>query len=127
VNWSPGTATFQYTNDQRATGLWYHAHELGMTRVNVYAGLAGQYILRGGSSDLGRGTLPGPAPQQGDAPGTRYYEIPLIIQDRSFNSDGSLFFPNSRDFFGDVPPGGPFIPTTDIRRSGTRSSSATRW
>ena len=35
VNWSPGTATFQYTNDQRATGLWYHAHELGMTRVNV--------------------------------------------------------------------------------------------
>jgi bilirubin oxidase len=114
VNWAPGTATFQYTNDQRATGLWFHSHELGITRVNIYAGLSGMYLLRGGSSDLSPGTLPGPAPKQGDASGTRYYEIPLVIQDRSFNSDGSLFFPNSRDFFGDATPGGPFIPSTDL-------------
>ncbi len=37
-----------------------------------------------------------------------------MIQDRSFNRNGSLFFPDSRDFFGDVPPGGPYIPSTDV-------------
>jgi bilirubin oxidase len=114
VDWPTGAAVFQYRNDQRATQLWYHSHELGLTRTNIYAGLSGMYFLRGGSSDLPAGVLPGPAPRPGDPPGTRYREIPLMIQDRSFNRDGSLFFPNSRDFFGDVPPGGPFIPTTDV-------------
>jgi len=114
VAWAPGTATFQYNNDQRATGLWFHSHELGMTRVNIYAGLTGMYLLRGGSSDLPTGVLPGPAPKVGDRPGTRYYEMPLVIQDRSFNSDGSLFFPADRAFFGDVPAGGPYMPTTDV-------------
>ena len=111
--WAPGKAVLQYTNDQRATMLWYHSHDLGMTRVNLNAGLAGLYSLRGGPTDLPAGVLPGPAPQQGDAPGTRYYEIPLVIQDKSFNSDGSLFFPKSRGFFGDTPPNGPWIPNTD--------------
>jgi bilirubin oxidase len=111
---APGTAVFQYANDQRATGLWYHSHDLGMTRTNMYAGLAGMYVLRGGASDLPPGVLPGPAPRAGDRPGTRYYELPMIIQDRSFNSDGSLFFPPSRGFFGDTPPNGPWIPHTDV-------------
>src|SRR5262249_32681165 len=31
VNWPAGGATFHYRNDQRATMLWYHGHELGMT------------------------------------------------------------------------------------------------
>jgi spore coat protein A len=114
VIWSPGTATFQYRNDQRATALWFHSHELGMTRTNIYAGLTGLYLLRGGSADLPSGVLPGPAPRVGDPAGTRYREIPLVIQDRSFNTDGSLFFPASRDFFGDVPPGGPYLPRTDV-------------
>lgn len=114
VTWQPGTSVFQYTNDQRATALWFHDHALGMTRVNVHAGLAGFFMLRGGSSDLPSGVLPGPAPQPGDAPGTRYYEIPLVIQDRSFNNDGSLFFPTTRGTFGDTPPNGPWIPNTDV-------------
>src|SRR6185295_11854157 len=67
-----------------------------------------------GSCDLPAGVLPGPAPQVGDPPGTRHFELPLVIQDRSFNRDGSLFFPATRDFFGDVPPGGPYLPTTDV-------------
>jgi spore coat protein A len=71
-------------------------------------------VLRGGSADLPTGVLPGPAPKPGDPAGTRYREIPLVLQDRSFNSDGSLFFPASRDFFGDVPPGGPYLPNTDV-------------
>jgi spore coat protein A len=110
--WPPGTAVFQYQNDQRATTMWFHDHALGMTRVNVYAGPAGFYLLRGGPDDLPAGVLPGPAPGLGDPPGTRYYEIPLAVQDRSFNRDGSLFYPASRRFFDGF--GGPYIPGSDI-------------
>jgi spore coat protein A len=112
VEWEPGTATFQYDNEQRATTLWYHDHTLGMTRQNVYAGPAGFYLLRGGTGDLPDGQLPGPAPGVGDDPFGRYYEIPLAIQDRSFNEDGSLFYPASREFFDAFP--GPYIPDSDV-------------
>ena len=99
--WSAGNAIFQYPNDQRATTLWFHDHSLGMTRANVYTGLAGFYLLRGGPDDQVGGTLP-----------SGRFEIPLIIQDRSFNSDGSLFYPDSREFFDGFP--GPYIPGSDI-------------
>jgi spore coat protein A, manganese oxidase len=111
--WMPGSALFEYDNDQRAATMWYHDHTLGMTRANVYAGPAGFYLLRGGPADAVGGTLPGPAPALGDPPGTRYYEIPIAIQDRSFNSDGSLFYPDSRAFFEGLDPAQlqiPFIP-----------------
>jgi bilirubin oxidase len=111
-NTEPGTAVFQYPNDQRATTLWYHDHTLGMTRLNVYAGPAGFYLLRGGAADLRSGVLPGPAPALGDAPGKKYYEIPIVVQDRSFNADGSLFYPRSREFFDGF--AGPYIPNSDI-------------
>lgn len=97
--WQPGTAIFQYPNDQRATTLWYHDHTLGMTRVNVYAGPAGFYLLRGGPADLTGASLPRPAPQRRDAPGVKYREIPIAIQDRTFKADGSLFYPDNRAFF----------------------------
>ena len=112
ATWAPGTATFQYENDQLASTLWFHDHTLGMTRLNVYAGPAGFYLLRGGTSDLPAGVLPGPAPKLGDPPGTRYYEIPIVVQDRSFNADGSLFYPPSRAFFDGF--AGPYIPDSDI-------------
>jgi bilirubin oxidase len=102
-NWLAGTATFQYPNDQRATSLWFHSHDLGLTRLNIYAGLSGFYLLRGGPDDLPSGVVP-----QGR------FEQALMIQDRSFNADGSLFFPDNRGFFGDVPPEGPFMPDTDV-------------
>ncbi len=110
--WTPGSAVFQYPNDQRATTMWYHDHTLGMTRVNVYAGPAGFYLLRGGSSDLPLGVLPGTAPLPSDPNTIRHFEIPIAIQDRSFNDNGSLFYPNSRDFFDDYT--GPFKPQTDV-------------
>jgi len=97
----PGTATYQYPNDQRSTALWYHDHVLGMTRANVYAGLAGFYLLRDSSDPAG---LP-----KGE------FEIPLLIQDKSFNTDGSLFFPGDRAFFEGVEKPQlqiPFIPNT---------------
>ncbi|MGC9358180.1 MAG: multicopper oxidase family protein [Anaerolineae bacterium] len=101
-----GEAVFEYSNDQRATTLWYHDHTMGMTRLNVYAGMAGFWLLR---DDVEDGLdLPGPAPVAGDAPDTSYYEIPIVIQDRSFNEDGSLFYPASREFFDGFE--GPYIP-----------------
>jgi FtsP/CotA-like multicopper oxidase with cupredoxin domain len=117
--WAPGTATFSYPNSQRPSTAWYHDHTLGMTRLNVYAGPAGFYLIRsadpadnptvaGGAAAI----LPGPAPQPGDAPGTRYYEIPLAIQDRSFDLGGGLFYPDTRAFFDAF--AGPYIPSTDV-------------
>lgn len=125
VEWGPGFATFQYPNTQRASTIWYHDHTLGMTRVNVYAGPAGFFLIRGGPEgddsvlDSRSGTtavLPGPAPKENDRfPSNKtYYEIPIAVQDRSFNDDGSLFYPDTREFFdeivGDYVPGGEFSP-----------------
>jgi spore coat protein A len=113
TNTEPGTAVFQYPNDQDAATLWYHDHTLGMTRVNVYAGPAGFYIVRGGPTDLPGGMLPGPAPAHGDPLGMLYYEIPIVIQDRSFYTDGSLAYPDNRAFFEGLLPSQlqiPFIP-----------------
>ncbi|ELY97387.1 MULTISPECIES: multicopper oxidase family protein [Natrialbaceae] len=73
---------YYYVNDQPPATLWYHDHSLGITRLNVYAGLAGFYLLR---SDHERSLgLP-----EGE------YEIPLVLQDRSFERDGSLFYPTA--------------------------------
>jgi spore coat protein A len=112
--WGPGNAVFQYPNDQRATTLWYHDHSLGMTRLNVYAGPAGFWIIRGGPHDLPGGPLPAPAPKPNDNPNSNksYYEIPIVVQDRTFYDDGSLFYPTSREFFDGY--SGPFIPDTDL-------------
>ncbi|HXE75582.1 MAG TPA: multicopper oxidase [Candidatus Xenobia bacterium] len=110
-DWSPGTAVFQYPNDQRASTLWYHDHTLGMTRLNVYAGPAGFYLLRGGPGDEVMGQLPGSAPVVGP-PGMETFEIPIVIQDRSFNADGSLFYPATREFFDEFE--GPYVPDSDI-------------
>ncbi|WP_090508370.1 multicopper oxidase family protein [Natronorubrum sediminis] len=71
---------YYYVNDQPPATLWYHDHALGITRLNVYAGLAGFYLLR---NDHERNL---------DLPDGEY-EIPLVLQDRSFNEDGSLFYP----------------------------------
>ena len=117
--WEYGDAAFKYPNDQRATTLWYHDHTLGMTRANVYAGPAGFYLIRGGPDDVvldsrdgSTAILPGPAPGVGDDPLGEYGEIPVAIQDRSFNTDGSLFYPDTREFFDEF--GGPYIPDSPV-------------
>ncbi|WP_349407439.1 multicopper oxidase [Pseudalkalibacillus sp. SCS-8] len=76
--------TYDYPNDMEATLLWYHDHAIGITRLNIYAGLAGLYIIRDDNEK--RLKLP-----EGE------YEIPLLIQDRSFNSDGTLYYPAKPD------------------------------
>ncbi|GII96134.1 multicopper oxidase family protein [Sinosporangium siamense] len=112
MGWQAGSALYRYGNNQRAATLWFHDHVLGMTRINVYAGLAGFYLLRGGRGDLPAGVLPGPAPAPGDAAGTVYREIPVLIQDRSFAADGSLAYPAGRSRFDGTT--GPYIPGSDV-------------
>ena len=119
TGWRRGTATFVYPNDQRASTLWYHDHTLGMTRLNVYAGPAGFYLIRGGPDDTvldsrtgAKASLPGPAPRSGDQGNKKYREIPIVIQDRAFDANGGLFYPDSRAFFDGVE--GPYIPETDV-------------
>jgi spore coat protein A len=121
-----GFATFQYPNANRASTIWYHDHALGMTRLNVYAGPAGFYLIRGGpagdkavldSRNGATAVLPGPAPRERDKfpPNKTYFEIPIAIQDRAFNADGSLFYPDSREFFDGATASDPgFIPMTDL-------------
>jgi spore coat protein A len=80
---------YVYTNPQRAATLWYHDHALGITGPNVYMGLAGAYIVRDAVDDAL--TLP-----RGE------FDVPLIIQDRSFNADGSLRYDqHDGHFFGE--------------------------
>jgi len=107
-----GYADYSYVQTQPATTLWYHDHSLGMTRLNVYAGPAGFWLVRGRDgfpSDHDSpvnvlnglpAALPGPAPVAGQGvlalniPGNpvrnSIREIPIVIQDRSFYPDGSL-------------------------------------
>ncbi len=74
-------AVFNYPNDQPATTLWYHDHGLGITRINVMSGLAGFYFLRDPSDSVAQVVPNGK------------YEMPLVIQDRTFLANGEFWFP----------------------------------
>jgi spore coat protein A len=99
------TQTVSYTNQlpqMPASLLWFHDHGLGATRLNVFAGLAAAYVLR---DQYDTGTEPNPIGIPGGA-----YEVPLVIQDRQFNRDGTFLYPTSDiagatwigEYFGDV-------------------------
>jgi len=97
--------TFIYTNEQPAALLWYHDHSVGATRFNPYLGLAAGYLLFDqvdtGSRINGQPTPSGP------------YHLPIVLQDKVFNPDGTLFYPTQGnnavhpiwvpEFFGDTP------------------------
>ena len=80
-NWfTPGKKVrYTYHNDQPAATLWYHDHAVGITRLNVYAGLSGLYLLRD-------------AEEQGLNLPSGDYEIPLIVQDRTLDENGQLVY-----------------------------------
>jgi spore coat protein A, manganese oxidase len=99
----PNEAVYRYENLQPAAPLWYHDHAMGITRLNVYAGLAGLYLVR----DAVEAGLNLPS---GD------YEVPLVIQDKQFGPTGLQFYPTTSgvpapyphpiwvpEFFGDTP------------------------
>jgi spore coat protein A len=95
---------YTYENTQEAGTLWYHDHALGITRTNVYMGLAGFYILRDANENSLRASNVLPS---------HPYEVPVVIQDRMFTADGALFYPSAAqgnlpnpthlpEFFGNV-------------------------
>jgi spore coat protein A, manganese oxidase len=94
-----------YTNQRPqmpASLLWFHDHGLGATRLNVFAGLAAAYILR---DEFDTEREPNPIGIPGGA-----YEVPLVVQDRQFNPDGTFLYPTSDiegatwigEYFGDT-------------------------
>jgi len=87
----PGESTvYTYPNDQLPATLWYHDHAMGITRLNVYMGLAGYYLVR----DAFEQSLGLPSGE---------FEIPTVLQDRQFDAGGALVYPTTLEdaFFGD--------------------------
>ncbi|WP_243040490.1 multicopper oxidase family protein [Dyella sedimenti] len=81
----PGrSALYHYPNGQDAATLWYHDHAMGITRLNIYAGLIGAYLVR----DEAEQALGLPS---GDR------DLPLVLCDRLIGRDGQLYYPVSDD------------------------------
>ena len=81
--WDKGTpnidrATYVYPNTQEAANIWFHDHVLGFTRLNVYAGIAGAYVIT--DPDNVHLALQDPTEL-----------VPLVIQDRMFDTNGELY------------------------------------
>lgn len=74
--WEPS-----FTINQPAATLWYHPHFIGSTATQAYKGLAGLFYI---DDEVSKSL---------DIP--KEYgvnDIPLVIQDRSFNKDGSFIY-----------------------------------
>jgi FtsP/CotA-like multicopper oxidase with cupredoxin domain len=77
--------TYDMPNEQPGTQLFYHDHAMGITRLNVFTGLVGAaYFIRDPNSPLDRSSSPLPRGE---------FEVPLVIADRAFFTDGELNFP----------------------------------
>jgi len=83
--------TLHYSNDQEAATIWYHDHAMGITRLNVYAGLAGFYLI----TDENEMQL-----QANNKLPASPYDIGLAIQDRMFTSNGQLYYPSMAEESG---------------------------
>lgn len=94
------TNKYIYPNTQPATTLWFHDHVLGETRLNIFAGLVGMYLIRGEPET----SVSPPLPHND-------YEIELAIADRQFDTYGQPFFPDGNPLTAGLngPPGNPDI------------------
>ncbi len=102
------TNTLWYPNDQTSRLVWYHEHAIGLTRINAYNGVASGYVIRDTveANMAGSGALPTLGP-----PEIGGRELFLILQDKSFNVDGTLWYPKAPDPSSLVmPPGVTQIP-----------------
>jgi FtsP/CotA-like multicopper oxidase with cupredoxin domain len=97
----PGQAIYYYPNEQQPTTLWFHDHALGATRTNVYSGMAAFYLLRD-SFDTGLADNPLKLPAGGQ-------EIEIAIQDRMFDTNGQLLFPDGHPSGPNGPPPNPDV------------------
>jgi FtsP/CotA-like multicopper oxidase with cupredoxin domain len=94
-------SNYAYPNTQEAATLWFHDHCLGATRTNVYSGLAAFYLLRD-TYDTGLTGNPANLPADN-------YEIEMAIQDRQFDTNGQLLFPDGYPAGLNGPPPNPTI------------------
>lgn len=76
-----GMKDYIYLNNQSNATLWYHDHRMNFTGPQIYKGLAGFYLLK----DELEEQLPLPTGER---------DIPIMIVDRIFRTDGSLFYPS---------------------------------
>ena len=109
---------YPYFNAQLPATIWYHDHALGITRLNVYMGLAGAYVISDPANEPNLGPLAG--------------DIPLVIQDRMFDTAGQLYYPALPpnptvnpfwvpEFFGDtILVNGKAWPKLDVEREAYR-------
>lgn len=87
-------AIYRYPNSQIAAPLWFHDHLLGGTRLNAtFAGLAGAYAVIDTALTLPTGLHP-VGLVNADGTTNLRFSVPLVIQDRMFDTNGQLFFPN---------------------------------
>ena len=99
---APNEAVYRYVNEQEGTTLWFHDHALGLTRINVYGGLAAFYFLRD-AFDTGLADNPLGLPAGA-------YEQEIVIQDRQFDTNGQLLFPDGAPAGLNGPPTNPADP-----------------
>jgi spore coat protein A, manganese oxidase len=110
--YAPGkSAAYRYPNKQDAAMLWYHDHAMGINRLNICAGMAGLYVVRDSVEDslnLPKGK----------------FEIPLVLMDRIFRTDGQIYYPVSQlpdapwvpEYFGNaVLINGKLLPRLDVQ------------
>jgi FtsP/CotA-like multicopper oxidase with cupredoxin domain len=105
---APNEAVYSYPNTQGQAPLWFHDHTLGATRLNVYAGIAGAYyLLDPAQEDLDPNTLDW---FQQIKMRSVTEIVPIVLQDRMFDTNGQFYFPV--DFPGGIngPPPNPQHP-----------------
>jgi len=95
---TPGTdpvngIVYTYPNSQEASPIWFHDHVKGATRLNVYAGLAGGYLVLDPNLTLPSGLHMAGLSYSAENLTLDVPTVPLIIQDRMFDTNGQLFFP----------------------------------
>jgi FtsP/CotA-like multicopper oxidase with cupredoxin domain len=71
---------------EKLTTLWYHDHRLDFTAANVYAGLAGFYLL---FDEQDSGDENDPNPEAWRLPSGKY-DVPLLLHDILFGADGQV-------------------------------------
>ncbi|GJP46202.1 hypothetical protein CLOM_g5514 [Closterium sp. NIES-68] len=81
------SSTSTYPNSQPPALLWFHDHAMGLTRLNVAAGLAGLYLIKdpGGVEQPMAGWLP-----------SGEFDVPLVLADRKFRRDGRVVYSGMR-------------------------------
>ncbi|XP_049356755.1 multicopper oxidase LPR2 [Solanum verrucosum] len=71
---------YHYHNYQHPGTMWYHDHAMGLTRINILAGLMGAYVIQQPNVEGPLGLIYG-----------EEYDRPLVVFDRGFRSDGSIY------------------------------------